>query len=117
MLSYFAYSNYFCYVADEAAFNGRIVAVGFGIGLFEQRKPCLVVVDTLSKLESSGPALPDLPVLLGVLTINIVPDLPLVNGFIVVGCTEVQLVVENALLQFPVCTNPVSIVIVLPLVR
>lgn len=40
-------------LAAIAAFDSGVVAVGFGIGLLEERKPCLVRVFTLGKILSS----------------------------------------------------------------
>lgn len=77
--------------------------MGLGVRLFQQRKPCLVIVRALCKIQCSRPGLPDLAIfLLCVLSIDIVPDWSLVNRLIVVGGAKIELIIDYTLLPFAV---------------
>jgi hypothetical protein len=78
----------------------------FGVCFFEQRKPRLILVAALRKIQCARAGLVGLAVFLGrVDTINVVPHDPLVLGFVVVGGAGVQLVVDDGVLPFAVCSE------------
>lgn len=73
------------------------------IRLLQQRQPRLVLVHALREIQSPRPRLPRLAVLLLCIgAVDIVPDGAFVDRLIVVGRAQVELVVYDALLPFPV---------------
>lgn len=70
--------------------------MGLGVGLLEQRQPCLVLVLVLAEEEGLGARLVRLAVvLLDVLAVDLREELALEGGAVPVGGLEVELVVDD----------------------
>jgi len=93
-------------LAGKSAVDRRVVAVGFGVRLLQQRQPRLVLITALRKVQRTRARLVSLAVLFfRVLAVDFIPDAALFLTFFVVGGSKVELVVDDGLLPFAVWTE------------
>lgn len=91
-------------LADPATNHGGIVAVGLGVGLLEEREPCLVLILVPAEEEGIGASLVGLAVvLLDVLAVNLREELALQAVTVPVGGLQVELVIDDGVDPFAVC--------------
>ena len=91
---------------DPATCDSTIITMSFGICLFQQREPGLVLVFALSKVKCLGSCLHDLPIL--ILRIRYIDSKPLIlflERFVEVFFGQVELVINDLRYPFTILTR------------